>query len=198
MMRIITGRARGVKLYTLDGESTRPTAERTKEAVFSMIQFDVEGRNVLDLFAGSGQLGLEAVSRGADHADLVDRSKAAIEIIRKNMVKTKLALDCSAFCADFSDFLRGHKGRDKYDLVFLDPPYDIKVIPEALKNLLRYELLKPGFTIVCETRSESDVFGGDKSLMDHFSVRKQTRYGIAVITVLSPKEENECEGSENE
>lgn len=193
MMRIITGRARGTKLYTLEGENTRPTAERTKEAVFSMIQFDIEGRNVLDLFAGSGQLGLEAVSRGAAHADLVDKSKAAIEVIRRNMVKTKLALDCSAFCADFSDFLRGHRGRGQYDLVFLDPPYDARVIPEALKNLLRYDLLKPVFTIVCESRDADDVFGGDKALMAHFSVKKQAKYGVAFVTILGPLEESEDE-----
>ncbi len=196
MMRIITGRARGAKLYTLEGESTRPTAERTKEAVFSMIQFDIEGRNVLDLFAGSGQLGLEAVSRGAKHADLVDKSKAAIEVVRKNMVKTKLALDCNAFCADFSDFLRGHKGREQYDLVFLDPPYDARVIPEVLKNLLRYDLLKPYFTIVCETRDAADVFGGDKSLEARFTLKKQSRYGVAVVTILAPLEGDLQEGNE--
>ena len=196
MMRIITGRARGAKLNTLEGENTRPTAERTKEAVFSMIQFDVEGRNVLDLFAGSGQLGLEAVSRGARHADLVDKSKAAIEVIRKNMVKTKLALECSAFCADFSDFLRGHKGREQYDLVFLDPPYDVKVIPEVLKNLIRYDLLKPCFTIVCETREEKDVFCGDQALEARFSVRKQSRYGAAVVTLLAPADGEAQEGNE--
>lgn len=188
MMRIITGRARGTKLYTLDGEATRPTAERTKEAVFSMIQFDIEGRTVLDLFSGSGQLGLEAVSRGAVHADLVDKSKSAIEIVRKNMIKTRLALECSAYCADFSDFLRGHRGRGQYDLVFLDPPYDAKVIPEALKNLIRYDLLKPSFTIVCESREANDVFGGDTALAARFSVRKQSKYGLAFVTILEPLE----------
>lgn len=191
MMRIITGRARGTKLYTLEGENTRPTAERTKEAVFSMIQFDIEGRTVLDLFAGSGQLGLEAVSRGAAHADLVDKSKAAIDVVRKNMIKTKLALDCSAFCADFSDFLRGHRGRGQYDLVFLDPPYDAKVIPEALKNLLRYDLLKPSSTVVCESRDIKDVFGGDKSLAARFSVKKQAKYGVAFVTILETAEASE-------
>ena len=89
-MRIITGKAKGIKLDTLDGLDTRPTAERTKEAVFSVLQFDIEGRVVLDLFAGSGQMGLEALSRGAERAFLVDKSKKAIEIIKKNAQKTKL------------------------------------------------------------------------------------------------------------
>lgn len=193
MMRIITGRARGTKLYTLDGENTRPTAERVKEAIFSMIQFDVEGRTVLDLFAGSGQLGLEAVSRGATHADLVDRSKDAVEIIRRNATKTRLALDCGIFCADFSEFLQKHKGRGQYDLVFLDPPYTSKSVPDALRLLIRYELLKPIFTIVCETRGEEDVFSGDKELMSHFEIKKQTRYGVACVTILEPNGAEEAE-----
>ena len=185
MMRIITGRARGTKLYTLDGERTRPTAERTKEAVFSMLQFDIEGRTVLDLFAGSGQLGLEAVSRGAAHADLVDKSRDAIEVVRKNAIKTKLSLDCGIFCSDFSEFLQKHRGRGQYDLVFLDPPYDARVIPDVLRLLLRYDLLKPHFTVVCETQNAEDVFCGDKSLAERFSVMKEARYGAAYITVLT-------------
>lgn len=187
MMRIITGRARGAKLSTLEGENTRPTAERVKEAIFSMIQFDVEGRTVLDLFAGSGQLGLEAVSRGAVHADLVDRSRDAVEIIRKNAAKTKLLMDCGIFCADFSEFLQKHRGRGQYDLVFLDPPYTSHSVPDALRALLSYDLLKPVFTIVCETGKEEDVFCGDKRLEGAFSIKKQVRYGAAYVTILEPK-----------
>ena len=107
MMRIITGRARGIRLDTLEGEMTRPTTERAKEAIFSRLQFEVEGRRVLDLFAGSGQMGLEALSRGATHAVMVDQSKEAIAIIRKNAERTRLADDCTIVCSDFSDFLRG-------------------------------------------------------------------------------------------
>lgn len=191
MMRIITGTARGTKLYTLDGENTRPTAERVKEAVFSMIQFDVEGRTVLDLFAGSGQLGLEAVSRGAVHADLVDKSRDAVEVIRKNAIKTRLALNCGIFCADYSEFLRRHKDRGQYDLVFLDPPYNGKAIPDALRCLIKFDLLKPGFTIVCESRNESDVFDGDPMLLAQFAIQKQVRYGVACVTVLSAREKDE-------
>ena len=91
MMRVITGKARGIRLTAPDGEQTRPTAERTKEAVFSMIQFETEGRQVLDLFAGSGQLGIEALSRGAAHAVFVDSSKQAIAVIERNLCKTRLA-----------------------------------------------------------------------------------------------------------
>ena len=193
MMRIITGRARGTKLMTLEGDTTRPTAERTKEAVFSVLQFDVRDSAVLDLFAGSGQLGLEAVSRGATHADLVDKSRDAIEVIRKNAIKTKLSLDCSIYCSDFSEFLQKHKGRGQYDLIFLDPPYHSKCIPDALRALVKFDLLKPMFTIVCESQNASDVFMGDAALEKHFSVRKQARYGIANITILEAPDEQSGE-----
>ena len=105
-MRIITGSARGIALATLEGENTRPTADRTKEALFSMIQFDIEGRRVLDLFSGSGQMALEALSRGASSATLVDRSREAISIIRQNAEKSKLIDHCTIYQADYLDFLR--------------------------------------------------------------------------------------------
>ena len=105
MMRIITGKAKGVRLETLDGINTRPTAERAKEAVFSMIQFEIEGRRVLDLFAGSGQMGLEALSRGAAEAVLVDHAKAAAEVIKKNVLKTKLD-GAKVVCSDSLEYLR--------------------------------------------------------------------------------------------
>ena len=117
MMRIITGKARGVKLNTLGGLSTRPTTEKVKEAVFSMIQFDIEGRRVLDLFAGSGQMALEALSRGAKNAVLVDSSKDAAEIIRKNAVKTKLFSNVKVIVSDYKSAILKLKG-EKFDLVF--------------------------------------------------------------------------------
>ena len=97
MMRIITGRAKGIKLDTLDGSATRPTAERVKEALFSALQFDIEDRVVLDLFAGSGRLSLEAVSRGAAHAVMIDKSRDAVKIIKQNMAKTKLSDACEVY-----------------------------------------------------------------------------------------------------
>ena len=122
-MRIITGKARGVRLDTLPGLDTRPTAERAKEAVFSMLAFDIEGRRVLDLFSGSGQMGLEALSRGARSATMVDHAKAAVEIIKKNTAKTKLE-GAEIVCADSVNWLDGAAKRGlSYDIVFMDPPY---------------------------------------------------------------------------
>ena len=121
-MRIITGKARGIKLVSLEGDATRPTSERVKEAVFSMIQFDIEGRSVLDLFSGSGQLALEALSRGAAHAVMIDKSRDAVKIIKTNVEKTKLAEDCEIFNCDYKEYITKNKGR-QFDIVFVDPPY---------------------------------------------------------------------------
>ena len=184
MMRIITGRARGVKLFSLEGEITRPTAERAKEAVFSMLQFEIEDRKVLDLFAGSGQLGLEAVSRGAGSATLVDRSREAIEVIKKNCLKTRLAPECEVICADYKEFLRSCHGKKRYDLVFLDPPYAIGAIPEAIREMLRYRVIEEGCTLVCESAKAEDVFMGDDALAGRFEVIREARYGAAWVTVL--------------
>lgn len=184
MMRIITGRARGVRLATLEGEQTRPTAERVKEAVFSMLQFEIEDRRVLDLFAGSGQLGLEAVSRGAVRATLVDRGREAVEVIKKNALKTKLAPDCEIICADYKEFLRSCHGKKRYDLVFLDPPYAMGVIPDAIRQMLRYRVIEAGCTLVCETAKAEDVFMGDEALASRFEVIREARYGAAWVTVL--------------
>ncbi len=183
MMRIITGRARGVRLETLPGEATRPTLERTKEAVFSMIQFSVRDARVLDLFAGSGQLGLEALSRGAKHAIFCDRSREAAAIIKKNIEKTRLGDLCEVFCSDFRALPATL--REPFDLVFLDPPYAIGAIPEALRLLLSRSLLSDGAIIVCESGAEADVFGGDDALAARFTVAKQARYGAAFVTVLN-------------
>ena len=184
MMRIITGRARGVKLLSPEGENTRPTAERAKEAIFSMLQFEIEDRSVLDLFSGSGQLGLEAVSRGAAKATLVDRSRDAVEIIKKNCLKTKLAPFCEVLCADYAEFLRSSKGKRKFNMVFLDPPYDLGLIPDAIRQMLRYRVIEEGCTIVCESSDFSQVFGGDEELTSKFEILKEVRYGIACVTVM--------------
>lgn len=184
MMRIITGRARGVKLQTLEGEQTRPTAERAKEAVFSMLQFEIEDRRVLDLFAGSGQLGLEAVSRGAASAVLVDRSREAIEVIKKNCLKTKLAPFCEVLCADYAEFLRGCHGRRRFDLVFLDPPYALQLVPNAIVQMLKAGAIEEGCTLVCETADFAHVFGGDEKLANRFEILREARYGVACVTVM--------------
>ena len=186
MMRIITGRARGIQLVTLEGDMTRPTSERAKMAIFSSLQFELEGRRVLDLFAGSGQMGLEAVSRGAAHAILVDQSKDAVKIIQKNAEKTKLSEDCTVICSDFSEFLRQRRGRDPFDIVFIDPPYAMKACKAAVEALLENRLLKPHSILVLES-AEPDPLGTGTALAEKFEVVKSARYGAAYVNILTPK-----------
>lgn len=185
MMRIITGRARGIKLNTLEGENTRPTSERAKEAVFSMIQFDIEGREVLDLFAGSGQMGLEAVSRGAASATFIDKSRDAAKVISQNIEKTKLSEFCRLLNSDVQDFIRVTRGRKKYDVVFIDPPYALRAVAPTLKALLNGEMLKPTSIIVCESE-EADIFENDSALAEKFEIVKKAKYGVAHITIVKP------------
>ncbi len=187
MMRIITGRARGIKLETLEGDNTRPTSERAKEAVFSMLQFDIEGREVLDLYAGSGQMGLEAVSRGAASATLVDKSKEAAAVIAKNIEKTRLGDSCRMLCSDTFDFIRAFRGKRKFDIVFIDPPYALRAVVPTLEALLSAELLKPTSLIVCES-AESDIFENSPEAEEKFEIVKMRKFGAATLTVLTPKE----------
>jgi 16S rRNA (guanine(966)-N(2))-methyltransferase RsmD len=195
MMRIITGRARGTHLYTLEGDATRPTSERAKEAVFSILQFELAGRAVLDLFAGSGQMALEAVSRGAERAVLVDASPKAVDIIKKNVQKTHFEAECTVLCADYTDVLRTRRQGlpEQYGLVVIDPPYAKRLVPTALNLLLQGNWLEEGAYVVCES-AEEDIFEGNEALASHFEVRRRAKYGAAYVTVLRyGKEEQDGE-----
>lgn len=184
-MRIITGKAKGITLKTLEGTSTRPTSERVKEAVFSMIQFDIEGRSILDLFAGSGQMALEALSRGAAKATLIDKSKDAIKIINDNAKKSKLDSLCSIYQLDYLDFLRRFSGQ-KYDIIFLDPPYALNMYKPALHAMLENNILKPTSLIICESDFES-IFAEDKKLCESFAIERQSKYSKTYITIFKPQ-----------
>ena len=178
MMRIITGTARGTKLKTLEGKETRPTTEMCKEGVFSAIQFELHDRIVLDLFGGSGQMALEALSRGAERAVIIDSSRAACEIIKENAQKTKLMKQCRVVTADWKEYIRGASGKEKFDLVFLDPPYQVGILDEILHRLQYSELLSEGAIIVCE--SDKD---GIPSEIEGFT-SKQYRYGKTHVTMF--------------
>ncbi len=173
VLRIITGKAKGKKLITLEGVATRPTSERIKEAVFSSIQFEIEGKRVLDLFAGSGQMGLEALSRGAVSASFVDSSREAMDIVKKNAETTGFFKDCRYIVSDYRNYIRKASGRDCYDLVFIDPPYAENCCLDALGRLAAGGLLAVGALCVLES-GEEEI---DAAAIPNFEVLKSTHYG---------------------
>ena len=179
-MRIITGIARGVQLKTLEGERTRPTAEKVKEAVFSSLQFDLEGRSVLDLFAGSGQMGLEALSRGARRSVFIDEAREAMEIVKANAKKTGF-FDASHFLvSDYRNYLRKAAGREKFDIVFIDPPYAERIALDAVARVIAAEMVKEGTLFVLE--SEEDLA---PSLTDGaLTLVKAKKYGRSYVHIL--------------
>lgn len=153
MMRVITGLARGRKLETLSGEDiTRPTTQAVKEAVFSMIQFEIEGKNILDLFAGSGQLGIEALSRGASHCTFVENNTQALKIVQGNLAHCKLDSMATTVLSDAVSFLM--KG-GKYDIAFVDPPYKQGLAQKSLGSL--NNVMADDGVIICETSKDESL-----------------------------------------
>lgn len=147
-MRVITGKAKGVHLKTPDGMNTRPTADRVKEALFSVINFDIPGANVLDLFGGTGQLGVEALSRGAAAAIFVDEDEKACALMKENLHRTKLEPQGRVVRSDYLAFLR--RCGQKFDIIFLDPPYAEVFLENALKCITEIDILQSSGIIVCE------------------------------------------------
>lgn len=179
-MRVITGTARGTRLKTLSGESVRPTTEKVKEAVFSAIQFELENARVLDLFAGSGQMGIEALSRGADFAVFCDSSKDAVDVINENLGNTKLSDKAKVIKGDFSSFLA--QGTDRFDICFLDPPYYSGYYEKALSFLK--DCIKPYGKVICEHPADvvlEDSYGNLVKQKEYrFSNIKVTKYCLEV------------------
>lgn len=175
MMRVITGSARGRRLETLPGEDiTRPTVESVKEALFSMIQFEIENKRVLDLFAGSGQLGIEALSRGAASCTFVENNKKAEGIVRRNVEKCSFSAVSDIVLCDAAAFL---SRKNNFDVAFLDPPYNKGLVEKCMPKLV--QLMSEDGIIVCETSKEEklpEAFGG-------FSVAKEKNYGKTKITI---------------
>ena len=152
-MRVITGTARGRKLKELPGLETRPTTDKVKESVFNIIQFDIEGRRALDLFGGTGQMGIEALSRGAAHCTFVDLRKEAAAVIRENLAHTRLDGQGTVVQGDYLAFLTGC--REKFDLIFLDPPYGKGLLEKALETIAKIDIVTENGIIICESAAES-------------------------------------------
>lgn len=178
-MRVITGTARGKRLVTREGDAVRPTPERVKEALFSIIQFEIEGRRVLDLFAGSGQLGVEALSRGAREAVFVDSSRESAETVRKNVESCGFEDRAKIENMDFAAFLM--RRETPFDLVFLDPPYRTGLLQRALP--LVAPCTNPGGTMICENPVDEEM----PESAGEFIRTRSYRYGKINLTVYRRK-----------
>ncbi len=181
-MRVIAGSAKGRKLQTLEGLDVRPTTDKVKEAIFSSIQFDLPGAAVLDLFAGSGQMGIEALSRGAEKAVFVDVSAKSLNVTRSNIASVNMADRAYCCQADGRDFLR--TDRNKYHIAFLDPPYGKGIIEEVLPVLCDH--MVAGGKVICEHEIELDL----PESVGNLTLKKKYRYGKINVTVYVNREED--------
>lgn len=184
-MRVISGTAKGTVLYSLEGNNTRPTLDRVKEALFNMIQMDIREADVLDLFSGSGALAIEALSRGARKAVLCDKSREAIGIIKKNLEKTHLSENAIVIQDDYKKTLHFLKNRLKFDFIFLDPPYAQDAVKNAVEEIITLDLLKEDGTIIIETDEEERILKEiENTNVNVYDLRK---YGRVKLIFLNRK-----------
>ena len=176
-MRVITGTARGRRLLEPEGMDTRPTTDRVKEGIFSSIQFEIEGRRVLDLFGGTGQMGIEALSRGAAHCTFLDLRKEAVGVMRENLKRTGFAEDAAVVQGDYLAFLT--RCKEKFDLIFLDPPYGTGMLEKAMEIITEIDIVSENGIIVCESALETEL----PELKAPYERGKDYRYGKIKITV---------------
>ena len=175
-MRVITGSARGRRLKTPEGQDIRPTTDNVKESVFNILQFDIEGRRVLDLFAGTGQLGIECLSRGAREAVFIDRDREAVKIIREN-------LRACGFSAPVlqQEALAYLNTCGKFDLIFVDPPYDAGLYEAVLEKINSVDILSDGGIILCESRRETQL----PDMRKPYCRKKEYRYGRVKLSLYA-------------
>lgn len=180
-MRIISGKARGTKLYTLDGTATRPTLDRVKESLFNIIQNDIEDSTVLDLFSGSGAIGLEFLSRGAKRAVLCDSSKDAIKIIKQNVQKTHFEEKVEVYNIEFTKLVERLQNQ-KFDIIYIDPPYATDFIKISLEKIIEYELVNENTKIIVETDDETRILNQIEKM--DVEITDKRKYGRATIIFL--------------
>lgn len=176
-MRIISGTARGRKLREPQGMDTRPTTDKVKESLFNIIQFELEGRRVLDLFAGTGQLGLEALSRGAESCTFVDQRREAAALVRDNVRLCRFEEQSQVIQGEALSFLAAC--REKFDVVFLDPPYQSGLLEKSLEMLTRFDILREHGIIVCESGAEWIL----PSVTPPYEAGREYRYGQIRLTL---------------
>ena len=176
-MRIISGSARGRKLKELQGTDTRPTTDKVKESMFNIVQFDIEGRRVLDLFGGTGQLGLEALSRGAKSCTFVDQRKEAAALIRENVKLTGFTDRTRVVQGEALSFLASC--RERFDIVFLDPPYQGGLLEQSLEKIVQFDILREHGIMICESAADWRL----PPLQAPYEEGREYRYGKTKLTV---------------
>lgn len=177
-MRVISGALRGRKLKELPGMDTRPTTDKVKESLFNIIQFEIEGRRVLELFGGTGQLGIEALSRGAVHCTFVDSRRDAAAIIRDNLRLCGLQECARVSQGDALSFLA--TCREKFDVIFLDPPYQTQLLEESMETIAGFDILSEHGIMVCESAAEKVL----PTLAAPYVQGREYRYGKIKLTVF--------------
>lgn len=176
-MRVIAGKAKGTQLNTPEGMLTRPTTDRVKEALFSIIQFDIPGAVVLDLFGGTGQLGIEALSRGASRAVFVDARREACQLIRSNLKKTHMEQEASVVQSDYLQYL--NRAKEKFRIIFLDPPYAEVFLENAIKRITEIDILCSGGIIVAERPLGKELLWE----YEGFTRSRDYKYGKIILTL---------------
>lgn len=183
-MRVISGIARGTNLETLEGNNTRPTLDRVKEALFNIIQCQIIDASVLDLFSGSGALGIEALSRGAKACTMCDKSYEAIKIINKNIKKTHLEEKAKVIKSDYKKALELLKNQ-KFNVIFIDPPYALNIAVDSIKAITELDLLEDDGIIILETDNEKrELENLNKLNVNVYDLRK---YGRVTLIFLNRK-----------
>lgn len=180
-MRVISGSARGRRLEALEGNDVRPTTDKVKESIFNIIQFGIEGRRFLDLFAGSGQMGIEAISRGAKQAVFIEQSRKALSVLKKNIASVRFEEKSKVINTDAKAFLSTN--REKFDIAFLDPPYNKGILQDVLP--LVAENMNKGGLIICESPLKEEL----SEKIGEFSLDRSYHYGKIKISVYCVKDE---------
>lgn len=174
-MRVISGNYRGRKLNAPKGDDIRPTTDNVKESIFNIIQFDIEGRKVLDLFAGTGQLGIECLSRGAAKVVFTDKNKLSVNAVKENLAMCKS--NAEVICTDALSYI---ENCGKFDIIFIDPPYDSGLYIPVLEKIYKFDILNVGGIIICESRKEENI----PEPVNGYSIFRTRNYGRIKITII--------------
>lgn len=193
-MRVISGKARGTKIQTIENNSTRPTLDRVKESLFNIIQDKIPNSSILDLFAGSGALGIEALSRNASIAVFCDKNIECTRIIKQNLEKTRLREKAKVYNNDYKSCIRELKNENfKFDIAFIDPPYMLDIATESLKLIIENDLLKDEAIVIIETdqRNRDIKEIQEMNIENKIEIYDERKYGRANLIFIRKIEENE-------